>query len=335
LTADKPAISVLIAVRDGAAYLDVALASIAGQTFTDFEVVIVDNGSRDDTARIIAEWAKRDGRIRSFRQERPGLARTLNFAVSQARAPLLARLDADDIALPERFAVQHAWLQQRPQVGLLGSWAQQIDARDRPLGYRRAPTVDHEIREFLRLGNPFNHSSIVMRREAFERAGRYRDGLGICEDFDLWSRMAEVTELANLEQPLVLHRLHSGGMATRQAIRVVVADACIVAGQIARKTGASEPFINGVPCLRAALKLHHQSRSDFGYKAFKTTVGAARVSLANGDKESARRLRRLAGRLLLGLSPRDFCRGLPRMFAIYFAPNTRSRRSRALTSRSR
>jgi glycosyltransferase involved in cell wall biosynthesis len=322
-----PAISVLMAVRNGARFLDDALASLADQEFRDFEIILVDNGSLDATSSIIKEWAKREPRLRSFRLERPGLARSLGFAVSMARAPFLARLDSDDVAMPSRLGVQYALMQERPSLGMLGTFVELIDSEGRRIGERRLPIADHELKLFLRSGNPFVHSTVMMRRDAYERAGGYRTGLRLCEDFDLWCRMAEVTELANLDAPLVRYRLHGAGMAFRQAIRVAVVDACIIAAQRARYRGDPEPFDRGVPNLRRALALLDIARGDFLYRALKTTTAAMRLALEFGEHDQARQLRRRAYRLLAALPPgKSMLGGAGHIVASYCRPHSRQRR---------
>src|SRR5262245_30261083 len=211
-----------MAVRDGASFLEEALASLADQDFEDFEIIVVDNGSRDRTPDIIADWAKRDPRLRPFRLERPGLARSLHFAATQARAALLARLDSDDIALPSRLRLQKAAMESNRSLGLLGSAVEVVDSAGRKIGKRHPRRIDAELRRFLQAGNPFVHSSVMMRRDAYERAGGYREGLRLCEDFDLWCRMAEVAEIANLDVLLVRYRLHGGGLSFRQTARIAL-----------------------------------------------------------------------------------------------------------------
>src|SRR5690349_20841515 len=125
--APPPAVSVILSVRNGRRYLDEALSSIASQSLDDFEVVVVDNGSTDGSDRIIADWVRRDTRFRSTYLAQPGISRALNHGVSLARGELLARLDADDVALADRLAVQHATMRDDPGLGLLGGAAALID----------------------------------------------------------------------------------------------------------------------------------------------------------------------------------------------------------------
>ena len=326
MTKDSPAVSVLMAVRDGERFLDAALASLAAQTFREFEIILVDNGSRDGTAQIIAEWSRQESRLRTFRLDRPGLARSLIAATSLARAPFLARLDADDLALPERLGQQYSVMKSRPALGLLGSSVELIDGEGRRIGQRRMAVADAELRLFLRSRNPFCHSTIMMRRDAYEKAGGYRNGLRICEDFDLWCRMAEVSELANLDQPLVRYRIHGASMSSRQPVRMLFADTCILAAGQARRLKKPEPFARGVPQLRRALAFLGIERSAFLYRVLKATSDGARVALENNERDLARRFRRHAYGLLFTLPFSTAMRhGVWRVFTTYTRPNTRLR----------
>jgi glycosyltransferase involved in cell wall biosynthesis len=144
-----PAVSVLMAVRNGASYLDEALQSLAAQTFADFETIVVDNGSIDRTAAILAQWTRRESRPRAVRLDGRGLSGSLNRAASMARAPLPARLDGDDVALPHRLAVQVGAMGRQPPLGLFGSAAESIDCRGRRIGVLERPTSDAALRPLL------------------------------------------------------------------------------------------------------------------------------------------------------------------------------------------
>lgn len=258
-----PAVSVLMPVRNCAAYLGEALQSLAAQTFGDFEIIVVDNGSSDDTRDILRAWARREPRLRAYRLRRPGLARSLNFAASKARAPLLARLDGDDIAAPGRLAAQVEAMRARPALGLLGSGAEMIDSRGRSVGSLDRPTSDSGLRKFLRTGCAFVHSSVMMRREVFLAAGGYRKGLNVAEDYDLWLRMAEHAQIANLPERLVRYRVHVESATARKPIRQAVAIACVTAAVEARRLGKPEPFFRGIPELRKALPLLGMTQKRF------------------------------------------------------------------------
>lgn len=200
-----PAISVLMSVRDGAPWVAEAVASVLAQTDGDWELIVIDDGSTDATPDLLA--AVRDARLRVHRQAPSGLTPALNRALALARAELIARLDADDRALPERFARQRAFLAARPEVGLLGTGAREIDGAGRDVRVVRPPTDDAAIRRVLIRANPFVHSSVMARRALVERAGGYDERLPVAQDYDLWMRMAALTGLANLDEPLVVRRL--------------------------------------------------------------------------------------------------------------------------------
>lgn len=321
-----PAISVVMAVQHAGRFLEPALRSLANQTFQDYELIIVDNNSRDGADRVIAEWAAKDERIRPYWQNVLGAAKCINFAVSIARAPLIARLDGTDVLLPDRLRMQHARMAQEPQLGLLGGCVDLIDSNDNVIGHRQLPLTDDELRTFLRGGNPFVQSTVIMRRSVFESVGGYRIGLRTSSDFDLWCRMAEVTQIANMEQTLARFRVIE--IPASRPVRMALTDACIIAAARARESGKSEPFINRTASLRAALNILDVSREDFRYRLLKDIVGIARHALARGDIAFATRMRAHARRLALGLPLRKAPRGLARMAASYFPSGSRKRRKR-------
>jgi glycosyltransferase involved in cell wall biosynthesis len=214
-----PAVSVLMSVRNGAPWVKEAVESVLGQTFPDLELVVIDDGSTDATAALLASI--RDPRLRVERQPPRGLTPSLNRALALARAPLVARLDADDLALPERLARQRAFLDAHPDVGLLGTAAREVDAAGRELGVTRPPEDDAAIRGALIRRNPFVHSSVMMRRDTVEKVGGYDESLPVAQDYDLWMRLSRITRLANLPAPLVVRRLLPGRVgATRDAERL-------------------------------------------------------------------------------------------------------------------
>jgi glycosyltransferase involved in cell wall biosynthesis len=207
-TGRAPAVSVLMAVRDGAAWVAAAVGSILGQTDADHELIVVDDGSTDATADVLAGTG--DPRLRVVRQEAAGLTTGLNRALGLARADLVARLDADDVALPERLARQRAFLAANPDVGVLGTAAREIDAAGVPVGEVRPPVDDAAIRRALIRRNPFVHSSVMARRALLASAGGYDEGVAVAQDYDLWMRLSTRTRLANLTEVLVVRRLVAG-----------------------------------------------------------------------------------------------------------------------------
>jgi glycosyltransferase involved in cell wall biosynthesis len=255
-----PAISVLMPLRNAARFLEEALESLASQTFRNFEIVAVDNGSTDGTFDILLNWARREPRLRPLRLEHAQLAAALNHAASVARSPLLARLDGDDVAYPGRLAAQLAAMEARPAAGVIGSAAELIDGAGRPLGELKPPQRHRDICARQRISCGLIASSTLMRANSFRQVGGYRTGLNVSEDFDLYSRMSEHCELANLDEILIGYRIHGDSLTAQQPVRMALASVCVTAAAEARHRGVAEPFSSGTPNLRAALSLLGISR---------------------------------------------------------------------------
>jgi glycosyltransferase involved in cell wall biosynthesis len=204
-----PQVSVLMSVYNGDRYLNEAIDSILNQTFPDFEFLITDDGSVDTSLKILQTYAARDRRIRLYTQANQGLTRTLNTMLDQAQGELIARFDADDIALPERFEKQVAFLQQHSDVVCVGSSLDWIDEQGRFIGHCPMPESD-EILQQLMLGgiSLLHHPTAMVRRSVMVQVGGYDTSLKTSADLDLWLRLGEVGKLANIKESLVLYRLH-------------------------------------------------------------------------------------------------------------------------------
>ncbi len=200
-----PAVTVLMAVKDGERHLGEAIDSILAQTLADLELVIVEDGSTDDTAAILESY--RDPRIRVLRNSRNlGLTRSLNRGLEDARAPYVARQDADDVSERERLERQVGFLDRNPEVALVASAYRRIDDDGLVTGRRPVPTNGLDIRWRLLFLNAFAHSSVVFRSNIVRRIGRYDESLEYAQDYGLWSRLAAAEPVAALPEELVRYR---------------------------------------------------------------------------------------------------------------------------------
>jgi hypothetical protein len=209
------AISVLMPVYNGAAHLADALDSILAQTFRDYELLVVDDGSTDATGAILAERARIDPRIRVVRNATNiGVIGALNQGIAQARGGYIARMDADDISLPGRLGRQKAFLDAHSNVGVCGAWVHKIG----PLGgaTERYPTADADIRCGLLFRNVLAHPAVTIRRSLFDEFGLgYDPAYPHAEDYALWLRAAEQARLANLPEVLLHYRMHEQQIGSR------------------------------------------------------------------------------------------------------------------------
>jgi hypothetical protein len=205
----EPRVSVVMPVFNGETYLVEAIESVLGQTLEELELVLVDDASRDGSRAIAERFAREDTRVKVVANERNvGIAAALNRGWRAARSPFIARLDADDIALPDRLARQADFLDAHPCVAAVGGAAITIDAAGRRGSTLRFPTESRRIRSTLLRHNCFAHPSVVLRRDALEQVGGYR--FDHAEDYDLWLRLSERFELANLAEAVILYRQHAG-----------------------------------------------------------------------------------------------------------------------------
>jgi len=237
----SPRVSVVMPVHNGERWLRAAVASVLDQSELSLELILIDDGSADRTAPLMSDFAAADGRVRIVRQEHCGLAAALNLGLAAAKAPLVARLDSDDVSHRERLKVQADWLDSHPSVGLVGTWATEIDARGRVVGVR-TPAVDAvALRTVLRRGNPFVHSSIMARTSVLRGIGGYRAAFEAAEDYDLWLRTAETSEIAILPEFLVSYRLHPGGVSARERLRQAFSVRLAQRAAEARRLRVSDP----------------------------------------------------------------------------------------------
>lgn len=203
-----PRVSFLMAVYDGEMYLDEAIQSVLNQTFTDFEFIVINDGSIDGTSQIIERYRRLDSRIRAYEQANRGLVVALNRGLELARGEYVARMDADDISLPERVAKQVAFMDAHPEVGICGTWIETFGSGE--VVVRRYPADDATIRSWLLFESVLAHPSIMMRRELLVKTGlSYDAGSAHAEDYDLWVRAARHMALANIPEVLLRYRLHS------------------------------------------------------------------------------------------------------------------------------
>jgi len=186
-----------MAVRDGEKYLRQAVDSVLQQTFSDFEFIIIDDYSIDSSTRIVEEY--KDLRIRFIRnQSHLGLTKTLNLGLDIAKGEYIARLDADDVCLPNRFEDQVKFLNKHPQIGVLGTGISLIDDLGNIIQDVHFPTNHNLIKWQLCFYNPIVHPSVMMRLTAVRQVGNYDPALIHSQDYDLWWRMSFISELANL-----------------------------------------------------------------------------------------------------------------------------------------
>lgn len=221
-----PLVSVQMPVFNGAEHLVESIESILSQTLSDFEFIIIDDGSSDESLEILQRYAASDSRIRLFSRENRGLSATQYELVTLARGEFIAQLDQDDIALPNRLELQVDFLNKNSAVVCVGGSYQLIDGVGRYLTTMRLPAENSEIQAANLQGHcALHHPSTMMRRQAVEDVGSYDIGYNAAADFDLWLRLGEVGQLANLDSVILKYRLHeksvsgSAGLAQRDEMR--------------------------------------------------------------------------------------------------------------------
>ena len=222
-----------------------AIESILSQTYGDYELVVVNDGSTDDTLEIVQAYAQRDRRIRILDKANTGLADSLNAGMRMARGEWIARLDADDIALPDRLTAQMAYVQSHPGTVLLGSGFIEIDVSGESLRTCRYPAEPETyMRQIEKAGRFAPHSSCLYHKPTVERLGGFNPRFHRSQDADLWFRLSLIGEIVALPAPLVKIRRHQDSLSgadcgRTQAIFGMAAQVC----HRLRLAGAADPSV--------------------------------------------------------------------------------------------
>jgi glycosyltransferase involved in cell wall biosynthesis len=210
-----PLVSVILPVYNSEKYVADAIDSILRQSFTDFELIIIDDGSNDQSAKIIRGFV--DSRIVFVSRPNKKLVATLNEGIGLANGRYIARQDADDVSLPTRLARQVEFLEAYADIGMLGTNYFVVDEAGRTIGRTNVFTHPQDLRVAETLENQFGHGSVMFRKSILEVTGLYDASVRHAEDSDLWNRFAKVTSIANLKEPLYKWQANPEGISARNA----------------------------------------------------------------------------------------------------------------------
>jgi glycosyltransferase involved in cell wall biosynthesis len=235
-------VSVVLPVFNQAAFCLKAIRSILAQSLEDLELIIVNDGSTDASGRIIEICARQDRRIRAIHRTNHGIAASLNLGLMLARSDIVARMDADDVSLPGRIAIQRAFLLAHPGVGVVGGQMQTIDRDGTLTGRMGYETGIEVLRRSVLGGNPIAHPAAMIRRRLAMQVGAYRRAFEYAEDYDLWLRVSEHADLANLPDDVVQYRYHDSNTTGRHYRRQELVAAAARLAARHRRAGKPDPF---------------------------------------------------------------------------------------------
>ncbi len=208
-----PKISVIMPVWNGEAYLATAIDSILVQTWTDFEFIILDDGSTDRSPEIIADYANKDSRIRVIRLDHQGIVIALNRGVAEAHAEWIARMDCDDIAHPERLQRQCDTMRKHPEAVLCHTHIRLIGDHQSSTPLGRFIRTRSLLALRLCYQSPIAHPSVMFKKETFLACGEYQQKERHAEDFSLWGRMLVAGDVIGIAEPLLDFRVHSNSIS--------------------------------------------------------------------------------------------------------------------------
>ncbi len=233
----EPEVTVLMAVHNDGRYIKKAVQSIMDQTFEDFEFLIIDDGSSDDSIEILKGF--NDPRIRLISNEKNmGFTRTLNRGLSLARGRYIARMDADDLSLPTRLQEQVAFVKKNPSYGLVGTSYRYIDEQGRQIIEKKLARTNREIKKALLKTNQFAHASVMFTAQAIETVGPYRDFFTYSQDYDLFLRISEKFHVYNIPAILMEWRVRLNSASVKyRTLQQRFAQIALLCSLERRKTG--------------------------------------------------------------------------------------------------
>ena len=272
--------TVLMSCFNGERWLAQAVESVLEQTFTDFEFVAIDDGSRDGTRGVLEAYASFDTRMRLIVKPNTGLADSLNEGIRAAVGRWIARIDADDIWHPEKLARQMSWIHAHPQAVLLGTGLQLMDVNSRRYRVYQYPSGHRGLVTHLQSARPFPaHSSVMYRTDAVVACGGYRPRIRKAEDTDLWLRLSNHGVLGSLPEPLTLLRRHSDQMSLEDSGRQQFLDSRVaLTAYWIRKLSGIDP-VDAEDAVfwgyRRWIVSELERRGDLEYQARRTRIAAS------------------------------------------------------------
>lgn len=214
----NPKVSIILPTYNGAKFIANSMESVAGQTFNDWELIVIDDGSTDDMSRIVSELAAKDSRIKYFKNDKNlGIQKSLNRGIKEAGGEYIARIDDDDVwADKDKLKKQVEFLENNRDYVLVGTGTIVVDEDDNEIARYLLPEEDDDIRKKILSKNCFTHSSILFKKDAVLRLGGYSEGKDVLhvEDYDLWLRLGKVGKLANLPFYGVKFTLRGGAISS-------------------------------------------------------------------------------------------------------------------------
>jgi glycosyltransferase involved in cell wall biosynthesis len=260
-----PKVTVLMPVYNGEKFLREAVRSILDQSFRDFEFLIVDDGSTDHSAEIVGGY--HDPRIRLVRNSgNLGIVAALNRGIDQARGEYIARMDCDDISMPDRLEKQVAFMERHPEVGVCGAWARVVDVRGRVVSIRRSPKGKAAQRLCWR-PTPFIHPTCILRSALLKEHG-YRPGFPHAEDYELWLRLCRITLFANIGECLLIYRVHDDNIGKTRRQEQLASSYAAFTSFLGSNDIDYEGFLSLVP---VAARVNPLRRASFWLRASKKT----------------------------------------------------------------
>jgi Glycosyl transferase family 2 len=275
-------------VCDGIRFLAEAVESILEQTFGDFEMIVVDDGSTDGTPELLKNYRQGDSRVIIHRRNHRGLVASLNEGCSLARGRYIAIMHADDVAFTERLERQVDCLAAYPHLAVVGTGHTLIDTDGVRRGESSYPASTDEIAHRLLSKNCIAHPTVMFRKAAIDRVGRYRAAFFPCEDYDLWLRVSETFPLANLQEPLLAYRLHEGSVSMNYLRQGVLARFAAQAAASLRRDGDGDGFLaNQTELSIEILEYVGLERQVVEAGVFSVAFGAAQDALSRGNDSQA------------------------------------------------
>ena len=292
-------VSVIMPIYNASRYLEDAIRSIQDQSFGNWELLCLDDGSQDNSASIARSIAAHDDRVRCFQFENRGIVPTLNDGIRLSNGALIARMDSDDVSEPNRFQCQIDFLSTNPHIAMVGSACTVINTESNPVARRSYPSTPEAIKTRLIKGNCLCHPSMMMRRDALaEFDGPYRAPFLFAEDYDLWLRVSEHHKMANLEVPLLRYRVDSSGLTTGRIITDVIS--CLAARAVSDIPSGDQPswVLGTQPVDRQKLNELGITDSRIDFEIRRSLLSAARRAQAEGCADVASSLVASAGEFI-------------------------------------